>query len=90
MSLSEFDPTVSEERIHEMAISSSDRLNYAILELRRLFFIDDMFDSVKLGLSLWFLTYVGSWFNAMTLLILSWVGLFTLPKVLQLICLAHY
>ena len=40
-----------------------------------------MLDSIKFGLSLWLLTYIGSWFNAMTLVILSWVGLFTIPKV---------
>jgi hypothetical protein len=40
-----------------------------------------MLDSIKFGLSLWLLTYIGSWFNAMTLIILFWVGLFTIPKV---------
>jgi hypothetical protein len=42
-----------------------------------------MLDSIKFGLSLWLLTYIGSWFNAMTLIILSWVGLFTIPKVIK-------
>jgi hypothetical protein len=43
--------------------------------------VENMLDSIKFGLSLWLLTYIGSWFNAMTLIILSWVGLFTIPKV---------
>jgi hypothetical protein len=30
---------------------------------------------------LWVLTYIGSWFNAMTLVLISWVALFTIPKV---------
>jgi len=38
-------------------------------------------DTIKFGLSLWLLTYVGSWFNAMTLVILGWIVAFTLPKV---------
>lgn len=40
-----------------------------------------MVDTIKFGLSLWLLTYIGAWFNALTLVILAWVGLFTLPKV---------
>jgi hypothetical protein len=40
-----------------------------------------MLDSIKFGLSLWVLTYIGSWFNAMTLILLSWVGLFSIPKI---------
>jgi len=67
--------------LSEYVSCAHDRLNFAILELRRLFFVEDVVDSAKFGLSLWFLTYVGSWFNAMTLLIVSWVGLFTIPKV---------
>ncbi len=53
-----------------------------VLQLLRLFFVEDWIESLKFGISLWFLTYVGSWFNAMTLLIMAWVGLFTIPKVL--------
>ena len=48
---------------------------------RRLFMVENMLDSIKFGLSLWVLTYIGSWFNAMTLLILGWIGLFSIPKV---------
>merc|ERR1711950_37000 len=57
------------------------KLNASLVELRRLFLVESMADSVKFGLSLWVLTYIGSWFNAMTLVLMSWVGLFTIPKV---------
>jgi hypothetical protein len=30
-----------------------------------------MVDTIKFGLSLWCLTYIGSWFNATTLIILG-------------------
>jgi uncharacterized membrane protein len=36
---------------------------------------------MKFGLCLYVLTFIGSWFNALTLVILAWVGLFTLPKI---------
>ena len=78
---SNVDPTVSEECVQSFSSTATDKVNFAVLELRRLFLVDDMFESMKFGLSLWFLTYIGSWFNAMTLIILFWTGLFTIPKV---------
>ena len=50
----------------------------------RLFLVENMVDTIKFGLSLWCLTYIGSWFNAMTLVILAWVTAFTVPKVLEI------
>jgi len=69
------------DKVQEFAVSSTEKINCALKELRRLFLIENVLDSVKFGLSLWFLTYIGSWFNAMTLIILGWVGVFTIPKV---------
>lgn len=53
------------------------------VELRRLFLVENMVDTIKFGLSLWLLTYVGSWFNFLTLVILAWIGAFSLPKLYQ-------
>jgi hypothetical protein len=75
------DVTIAPERVNEIANKATSKLNSGIVELRRLFLVENMMDSIKFGLSLWVLTYIGSWFNAMTLIILSWVGLFTIPKV---------
>ena len=63
--------TVSSEKVHEVADLSAARLNAALLELRRLFLVEDLIDSVKFGLILWAMTYVGSWFNGLTLVILG-------------------
>ncbi len=35
------------------------------------FAVENMVDTIKFGLSLWCLTYIGSWFNATTLIILG-------------------
>jgi hypothetical protein len=73
--------TIPEEKVNQLANSSTNKLNCALVELRRLFLVDNMLDSVKFGMSLWVLTYIGSWFNAMTLILMAWVGLFTVPKI---------
>jgi len=57
--------------------------NNTVRELRRLFLVEDLVDTIKFGLLLWVLTYIGSWFNGMTLIINSVVIVFTLPKVYE-------
>jgi len=73
--------TIPAERVNEYASRGTEKVNCAIKELRRLFLVENWLDSIKFGLSLWVLTYIGSWFNAMTLLIMGWVGLFSVPKI---------
>jgi len=62
------------------AKQTADKMNVGIAELRRLLLVENMVDTVKFGLSLWFLTYIGAWFNAMTLIVLAWMAAFSLPK----------
>ena len=75
--------TVPTETISNMSPCVAGSLNKFTTELRRLFLVEDMVDTIKFGLSLWLLTYIGSWFNMLTLIILAWIGLFAAPKVYQ-------
>ncbi|XP_015436448.1 PREDICTED: reticulon-1-A isoform X3 [Dufourea novaeangliae] len=79
----ELDLTVPAEKVHEVADVAVAHANAAVSELRRLFLVEDFVDSLKFGVLLWCLTYVGSWFNGMTLIIIGVVALFTLPKVYE-------
>merc|ERR1712038_854983 len=73
------DVNIPPEKVADMTGFLVDILNPSIMELRRLFLLESIFDTIKFILCLWGLTYIGSWFNMMTLIILSWVCLFTLP-----------
>lgn len=42
------------------------------------------FNALQFALFLWALTYVGSWFSGMTLLIIAVIGAFTVPKVYEM------
>jgi len=77
------DVTIPSEKVHEVADLVSVRLNASLIELRRLFLVEDLVDSVKFAVALWGLTYVGSMFNGLTLIIIGVVGLFSLPKVYE-------
>jgi hypothetical protein len=76
-----FPLAVPDDTITSLAPCLAGNINCVIAELRRLFLVESMVDTIKFGLSLWLLTYVGAWFNALTLVILGWVAFFTLPKL---------
>lgn len=79
----DLDITLKEEKVSRVTQTILQHVNRSLLELRRLFLIEDLLDSLKFGLMLWLLTYIGSWFNGMTLVILLVVAVFTVPKVYE-------
>jgi len=79
----DLDLAVSSDKGQELSTVVINYLNTTVGQLRRLFLVEDLVDSAKFGLFLYALTYIGSWFNGLTLLILSFVALFALPKVYE-------
>ncbi|KAG5881489.1 hypothetical protein JTB14_029155 [Gonioctena quinquepunctata] len=79
----ELDVSLPQDKVKEISEVVVAHVNAAIVELRRLFLVEDLVDSIKFGVLLWTLTYLGAWFNGMTLIIIAWVALFTLPKVYE-------
>lgn len=79
----DMDIALKEEKLARVTHTILQHVNRSVSELRRLFLIEDLVDSIKFGLLLWMLTYIGSWFNGMTLIILLVVSIFSLPKVYE-------
>ncbi|XP_018572388.1 reticulon-1 isoform X2 [Anoplophora glabripennis] len=79
----EMDISLSQDKVREISEVAVAHINAAVVELRRLFLVEDLVDSIKFGVLLWTLTYLGAWFNGMSLIIIAWVALFTLPKVYE-------
>nr|AAT64126.1 reticulon 6-a1(1775/2140) [Danio rerio] len=75
----ERDVLLSADAVHTHSEALLRRINTALVELRRLFLVEDLVDSLKLAVGLWLLTYVGSWFNGLTLLIIALIGAFSGP-----------
>lgn len=80
----EKDISLPQDKVKEVSEVAVAHINAAVSELRRLFLVEDLVDSIKFGVLLWCFTYLGSWFNGMTLIIIAWVALFTLPKVYEM------
>jgi len=79
----EIELVLPQEKVQQVASVSVAHVNAFLAELRRLFLVEDLVDSIKFGLLLWALTYLGSWFNGITLVVLAYIALFTLPKVYE-------
>ncbi|XP_007577061.1 reticulon-3-like isoform X6 [Poecilia formosa] len=74
---------LSADLVHKYSDGILEKLNWTIKELRRLFLVEDLVDSVKFAILMWILTYVGALFNGLTLLILGLVGAFSCPIIYE-------
>ncbi|XP_041723070.1 reticulon-4 isoform X8 [Coregonus clupeaformis] len=77
------DVALSEETVHKYSDCALARFNTTVNELRRLFLVEDLVDSLKFAVLMWILTYVGALFNGLTLFILGLVGMFSCPIVYE-------
>lgn len=79
----EVEIALSQDQISKYADKILLYTNTCMKELRRLFLVQDLVDSLKFAVLMWLLTYVGALFNGLTLLILAVVSMFTMPVVYE-------
>lgn len=79
----EWELEMNDQKTQKVVKLVMKHFNTTVRELRRLFLVEDLVDSIKFGLLLWVLTYIGSWFNGMTLIINCVIIVFTLPKIYE-------
>ncbi|XP_036425664.1 reticulon-4a isoform X2 [Colossoma macropomum] len=79
----EQDIAVSADVVHKYSELALGRFNATVKELRRLFLVEDLVDSLKFAVLMWILTYIGALFNGLTLIIIAHVAVFTWPVVYE-------
>ncbi|XP_076354710.1 reticulon-3-B-like [Tachypleus tridentatus] len=72
--------TLPSDYIHEVVDVFIEKSAWMITKLRSLLLVENVFESLKMAAVLWCLTYVGYWFNGLTIVLLSVLGVFTFPK----------
>ncbi|XP_033639718.1 reticulon-1-A-like isoform X1 [Asterias rubens] len=77
------DITLSKEQVEKYTDKVIEKINAHSGCLRHLLLVEDFVDSIKFAVILWLLTYVGAWFNGLTLVMLGWIDLFVLPIVYE-------
>ncbi|XP_027202554.2 uncharacterized protein LOC113796472 [Dermatophagoides pteronyssinus] len=80
----EVDLTPNQERAHEIADQILSHFNCFVNRMRSVLLVEDYVESFKYLFMFWALTFIGSWFNGMTLVILAYIGAFSLPKVYEM------
>ncbi|XP_053568171.1 reticulon-4 [Bombina bombina] len=74
---------VSEELVQKYCNVALNHINCTLKELRRLFLVEDLVDSLKFAVLMWVFTYIGALFNGLTLLILALISLFSIPVIYE-------
>nr|XP_033792726.1 reticulon-4 isoform X3 [Geotrypetes seraphini] len=74
---------ISEELVQKYSNVVLGHINCTVKELRRLFLVEDLVDSLKFAVLMWILTYVGALFNGLTLMILALISLFSIPVIYE-------
>ncbi|XP_017463662.1 PREDICTED: reticulon-1-A-like, partial [Rhagoletis zephyria] len=72
-----------QERIHEIVDSVVAHGTCFINRMRSVLLVEDLVDSLKYLLIFWALTYIGACFNGLTLILLAYLGAFSLPIVYE-------
>uniref|UniRef100_A0AAY5EBY8 Reticulon n=1 Tax=Electrophorus electricus TaxID=8005 RepID=A0AAY5EBY8_ELEEL len=79
----EVEISLSHDQMQRYAENAQYYMNSTLKELRRLFLVQDLVDSLKFAVLMWLLTYVGALFNGLTLLIMAVVSMFSMPVVYE-------
>merc|ERR550517_570656 len=79
--ISQVDLTVDQDKVISFLGTAIDNINCATRFIKKVVLVEEIVPSVMFGVACYLLTYMGSWFNALTLILLSWVLLFSLPKL---------
>uniref|UniRef100_A0A7E5A221 Reticulon-like protein n=1 Tax=Panagrellus redivivus TaxID=6233 RepID=A0A7E5A221_PANRE len=75
---------VPQEKVHAQVDVLLENGKAAADKLKRLFLVEKVCESVKFGLLLWTLTYIGAWFSGLGLVTLFVIGVFSIPKVYEI------
>merc|ERR1712002_228332 len=77
----EYDVNLPADKVTEVTDSLLTTVNNILTRLKTILLIEDIIESVKFAVVMYLLTYIGAITNGLTLIILAWVSLFTLPRV---------
>lgn len=71
--------TMSPDKMHSLVDSSLGSLNASLVYFKQVLLAEDKFATLKFGAFLYTLTYIGAWFNGMTLITITYLALFSAP-----------
>jgi len=79
--ISKVDLTVSQDKMNSFLGMAVDNINCATSYIKKAILVEEIVPTAVFGMACYLLTYMGSWFNALTLVLIAWVLLFSVPKL---------
>ena len=80
-SVRDIEVTLPAEQVEAFVTSSAEQLNTVAASLKSLILVENYVESIKFGVLMYILSFVGAMFNTLSLLILAWIGAFIFPTV---------
>merc|ERR1712018_269859 len=77
----DIDTTLSGDKVLQFTDNLVNKLNALLRKLKSVFLVEDFVESLKFGVAMYMLTYVGRIINGLTILILIWVSIFSAPRI---------
>jgi len=77
----EIDVTLPNDKVSQIINSIVSRINQTLSTLKAIFLVQDIIQSAKFALGMYLLSYVGAMLNGLTVLTMTWVGIFSLPRL---------
>jgi hypothetical protein len=77
----EIDVSLPESQVTSTLESAVSRLNCVLATLKSVILVENITESIKFALAMYVLSYLGAMMTGLTLLTLTWAGLFSLPRL---------
>lgn len=77
------DVRMSPEKMHKLVDVSNGNLNASFVYFKQVLLIEDKLATLKFAFFLYMLTYIGAWFNGLTLITITYLSLFSIPLLYE-------
>merc|ERR1711915_282833 len=79
--LYDFDLNIKSDHLESFASESLESMNKILAKLKDLFLFVNFMDSLKFGVVMYLISYIGSICNLLTIVILGWISVFSIPRL---------
>lgn len=77
----ELDVNLPSDKVAQVTDSLLTSVNNILTRLKTIFLVEDVIESIKFAVAMYLLTYVGALVNGLSLIIITWISIFAIPRV---------
>jgi len=77
----DIDVTLPSDKVNEFTDKVVSDLNALLKRLKTIFLVEDLVETLKFAVAMYLSTYIGRMVNGLTILIVLWVAVFSVPRI---------